>query len=490
MNTQVDGLGPPELFNIPAPLKVQRQLSKNDSSSHLEIDLSPTNNSTAFRKLNKGIVFNNEAVNVVMIGTGEYTTGYVNNSESVSDKAAGVVALTMFDLRRRNKINRIGLCGVNGTKFPSIRNHMTKMIGKAYNGLDVTVETFPNDNEIVPTAYIHALDSFKAGDAVTIFTPDDTHFDIAMAAISRGLHVMITKPAVKTLHHHKLLHEAALKHNVLVVIEVHKRWDPIYIDARDRIKSLGSFSYIYSYMSQPKYQLNTFKAWAGKSSDISYYLNSHHVDFHEWCMGENSRPIKVTALASQGIAQKLYSMDCEDTITLSVEWENIKENDNTNKTISDTNNLIVTGKGTAIYTSSWIAPKSDVHSQQRFFYMGENGEINVDQAHRGYNMADDNNGFKSVNPLFMKYTPSDGKFSGQNGYGYRSFEMFIDAVSSINRGESTVSSYHDSLASIASTYRTTAILEAGRVSLDSNRSVEILYDDSQFSCRPTAIREL
>ena len=33
-------------------------------------------------------------------------------------------------------------------------------------------------------------------------------------------------------------------------------------------------------MSQPKLQLSTFKAWAGLSSDISYYLNSHHIDFH------------------------------------------------------------------------------------------------------------------------------------------------------------------------------------------------------------------
>ena len=32
-----------------------------------------------------------------------------------------------------------------------------------------------------------------AGDGVIIFTPDDTHFDIAMAAIERGMHVLITK---------------------------------------------------------------------------------------------------------------------------------------------------------------------------------------------------------------------------------------------------------------------------------------------------------
>jgi D-galacturonate reductase len=51
--------------------------------------------------------------------------------------------------------------------------------------------------------------------------------------------------------------------------------------------------------------------------------------------------------------------------------------------------------------------------------MGHKGEITIDQAHRGYHMADDDLGYKSVNPLFMKYTPSDGKFAGQGGYGYR-----------------------------------------------------------------------
>jgi hypothetical protein len=30
------------------------------------------------------------------------------------------------------------------------------------------------------------------------------------------------------------------------------------------------------------FQLETFRSWAGISSDISYYLNSHHVDFLTW----------------------------------------------------------------------------------------------------------------------------------------------------------------------------------------------------------------
>ena len=64
----------------------------------------------------ENIKSNNKPANVLMVGTGEYTTGYVNGQASDSDKSAGVVGLTMFDLRRRGKVNRLALCGVNGTK--------------------------------------------------------------------------------------------------------------------------------------------------------------------------------------------------------------------------------------------------------------------------------------------------------------------------------------------------------------------------------------
>ena len=113
-------------------------------------------------------------------------------------------------------------------------------------------------------AYKDALVKFaKPGDICSVFTPDDTHFDIILAALDRGLHVMATKPMVKTLKEHQLLVEKAREKNVLLQIEVHKRFDPIYNDARMRIQKLGKFNFFTSYMSQPKFQLETFKAWAG-----------------------------------------------------------------------------------------------------------------------------------------------------------------------------------------------------------------------------------
>jgi D-galacturonate reductase len=115
--------------------------------------------------------------------------------------------------------------GTNGVKFPAIRAHLKKNISDAYAGLDVSCETFPPDDVKRQTdAYKAALDTLSPGDVTTIFTPDDTHFEIAKYAIERGIHVLVTKPPVKTLADHLELMRLAEKHQVLVMVEYHKRW--------------------------------------------------------------------------------------------------------------------------------------------------------------------------------------------------------------------------------------------------------------------------
>jgi D-galacturonate reductase len=154
---------------------------------------------------------NEKKVNVLMVGTGEYTTGYVGGGRADSDKGAGVVALTMFDLRRRGKVDHISMCGVNGKKFPGIREHMKRNIEQVYNDMDLTCKTFPGDDQVNPKSYVDAIAAGKPGDIAVIFTPDDTHFDIALECINKGMHVMVTKPIVQTLEHHTALAKAAKK---------------------------------------------------------------------------------------------------------------------------------------------------------------------------------------------------------------------------------------------------------------------------------------
>jgi D-galacturonate reductase len=61
-------------------------------------------------------------LNVLMVGTGEYTTGFVGTGASGSDKKIGVVGLTLFDLRRRGKVGKLSMVGTTGSKYPAIRN--------------------------------------------------------------------------------------------------------------------------------------------------------------------------------------------------------------------------------------------------------------------------------------------------------------------------------------------------------------------------------
>jgi D-galacturonate reductase len=118
-----------------------------------------------------------------------------------------------------------------------------------------------------------------------------THYAIARYAIERDLHVLVTKPATQLLSHHLELIDLSRKHNVVCFVEHHKRcvpfspcheslpyhshgdlvllrYDPVYSDARVRARDLGEFNFFNAWMSQPKSQLETFRAWAGRDSDI------------------------------------------------------------------------------------------------------------------------------------------------------------------------------------------------------------------------------
>jgi len=403
-----------------------------------------------------------------MVGAGEYTTGCVfTASGPASDKPAGVIALCLLDLRRRGKMGTLVMADACGTKMAAVRETMQKKIGDAYQGMDLTMTTLPADDVAFDAeAYKLAIKQMRKGDVVTIFTPDDTHFDIAMACIEAGLHVLIAKPAVKTLAQHRALNAAAKKHGVLVAVEYHKRFDPIYTDAKDRIRTLGGFSFFTATMTQCKTQLDTFRGWAGKSSDINYYLNSHHIDIHCWACLSFAKPVRVTAMASTGIADHRLQTgaNIEDTITLMVQWQNRADGT----------------LGTALYMSSWAAPKADCHTQQYFHYMGHKGEVRADQCHRGYNWSTDDGGFAALNPLYMKYTPDgNGFFAGQQGYGYQSIEKFVDAAGLVNQGTLSPQGVTGAgvLATVDSTLVVTAILEAGRISLDHDgAAVRIVYD--------------
>lgn len=392
----------------------------------------------------------NHPPNVLVIGRGEYVTGLLRDGSVSRDKGHGVVTLVLADLRKRGLIGtRIGLCGTTGGGWTVVREHLARNIGR-FKGLSADFETFPADTSEGNTeAYLAAMDHYVPGDIVAIYTSDSTHFTIASEAIRRGMHVIIAKPAFYQLSQHIQLAEAAKKGNILACVENHKRHDPVYADFKAKVDNLGDFSYFSAYMSQPDCQAKHYHSINGQATDVSLYLNSHHIDYHTWLMGGQAIPIRVTAHGSTGVLEKSYGIQTQDTITIVAQWQNKK------------NGVI----GCGSYTASWIARPSDVFTQQRWFYLGSNGEASADQAHRGYSIIVDER-LKSPNPHYLNVAPSQAdEFTGQAGYGYQIFEHFVKAVHSIRQGLSVAEDYVDTLPTLGSTMEVTAILDAGRQSL-------------------------
>lgn len=85
----------------------------------------------------------------------------------------------------------------------------------------------------------------------------------------------------------------------------------------------------------------------------------------------------------------------------------------------------------------------------------------------------------------MKYAPDEeGNFAGQTGYGYISFEKFVDAVTSLKEGKVTLDELdRRGLPTLRNTLATASILEAGRRSLDEKRTVEIVEVDGKWSLK-------
>lgn len=85
----------------------------------------------------------------------------------------------------------------------------------------------------------------------------------------------------------------------------------------------------------------------------------------------------------------------------------------------------------------------------------------------------------------MKYAPDEeGNFAGQTGYGYISFEKFVDAVTALKEGKVTLDDLDKrGLPTLKNTIATGAILEAGRRSLDENRPVDIVEENGVWSLK-------
>lgn len=415
-------------------------------------------------------------IDVELIGTGQYSLGDVPTNAikaaNKSDKNVGVVFPSLCALRDQGLVRKIIVAGRNRSTVTSAQAHVRAKLAEDYN-TDTSAIWFPKGSKLDDRAYIKALDKTKPSAAI-IVTPDSSHFEIAMECIKRKVHVLIVKPLVQTLREHEELFTRARESQVLVQAEYHKQFDPFFRAARQYIQTAcqkgPGFTSFIGEMTQPLSQLQTF-AWAGKGSDINYYLNSHFMYFLADALRGFARPSQVSATAAW-VNAKALGLNTPDRITVNVEWQHMREN------------RPIPGRiGTATFTSSWVAVPGMVHSEQWFKCQVGDMQLDVNQAHRGMTV-NENGQIRSVNPLFFNKFPHPvtGKLDLSGTYGFESISTFVKNVIALKRGEVELSSLQNPnslLPTLANSFQVTAMLEAANHSWrNSGRPVKILYDQS------------
>lgn len=112
----------------------------------------------------------------------------------------------------------IGCIGVGGKGFSdmvnaSFENEIVAICDVDANHLAKAAARFPQAKQY--RDFREMLDEVKSIDAVTIATPDHSHYPAGMHAIALGKHVCIQKPLVNTLWEARELHKAAAKKGII-----------------------------------------------------------------------------------------------------------------------------------------------------------------------------------------------------------------------------------------------------------------------------------
>ncbi len=167
---------------------------------------------------------------------------------------------------------------------------------------------------------------FSSGlvDGVIIAVPHYDHPTLAMEAFSRGLHVLIEKPAGVYTKQVRLMNEAAEKSGLVFGIMYNQRTNPLYQKLRDIVKSgeLGEIrrtNWIITdwYRNQAYYNSGGWRAtWAGEGGGVLTNQCPHNLDLWQWTCG---LPVRVRAFCHYG---KYHDIEVEDDVTAYVEYEN------------------------------------------------------------------------------------------------------------------------------------------------------------------------
>jgi D-galacturonate reductase len=301
---------------------------------------------------------------------------------------------SLYHLQRSGAIGEISVCSSRQTTVATLA--ADPEISAAFPG-----QRF----EPLPGPYRDAIGRLPSRQIVVVAVPDELHYDVIMAAIEAGQHVLAVKPLV--LEHRQALQidREAKARSLLVGVEYHKRFDDRSLMARQRYRAgefgefrLGSACLMEKWF----YRHSNFQNWC---DDVFTYIGCHYIDLTHFITG-----LLPTAVSVYGV-KDTYPNGREGYL-----WSDAR---------------VIWSNGACLNVQNSLgfpdeAPGTNTQGMTLYCRTAEGGAvISHSDQYRGLKYSGAR-GYAEPSPDYFQYVDMGGPGLVPVGYGYRSVAYIVN----------------------------------------------------------------
>lgn len=267
------------------------------------------------------------------------------------------------------------------------------------------------------TPWLNLLDAHPDLDILAVATPDHLHAAPVIAALDRGVHCIVEKPMVLNAYEADIIVEKAYSKNLLVGLDMHKRYDPDHLRIRDELaQKIGKPIYGRATLEEPlSIPTEVFKAWAEKSDPFSY-VGCHWTDL--FIAYYKVKPVSLHAVGQKIKLRNEFNIDAFDAAQVKVQFDNGMSID---------------------FINNWIVPDAfEAPVNQESMIFGTEGFCESDSQYRGLRFHTSKRGTQTANTHFTRMLTREDGTQSACGYGVDSLVACIAKVAELKYLDKTL----------------------------------------------------
>ena len=196
--------------------------------------------------------------------------------------------------RENPRVELVALCDIRKRPLQEAGRELS--VGRLYEDYSEMLEAEKNNIDIVSVA-----------------TPDESHAEIASAALGINKHVFLEKPMCRTLKEADRILEEASRSRGMLMVDFILRFDPRYVRARE-IAASGELGRIIALHAR-RHASSEFARTHGKFSNLFLSSAVHDIDAILWMT--SAKPVRVYATGNGSLLNKKF----DDAILCILEFD-------------------------------------------------------------------------------------------------------------------------------------------------------------------------